>query len=369
MRPQSVIDAETRYYLQTNACGGRVKYPWGVAVDRDVGEARAALLRLVGKSPKDYAVSFTLNTTTAINLVLHQLPVADFGSIVTSDIEHNSVFLPSITWAKNAGKKRTVLARAEDGSLPFQESDLDGAVVLVNSTSNIDGRSLRNVRELADAVHRRSGLLLLDGAQTFGHDSELLRTVEFDAAFGSAHKMYGPSLGFVIIRKDLLRRLSISLLGGGTVQDVRHDDFDLISSDDELHARLEIGLQNWGGILGLKAAVEFMELQQKNGGTERERALGEQLFSGLKTMPRVQLFNKEASSVLSFSVDGLDAHRLALYLGEQGIMCRSGTFCCHFYLLRVKHSPPLLRASLGLHNTPHDIDHFLHVLQQILSVL
>jgi len=367
LRPQSVIDAEMRYYHTYNACGGRVKYPWGVKVDQEVKEVRQKLLHFAGKSVKDYEVVFTLNTSYGINLILHQLPASDVQRIVTSDIEHNSVFLPTITWGKRHGKERTVLSRTDDGSLEYAEADLDRAVVLLNTTSNIDGRTLGNANELADAVHRKSGLLLLDAAQTFGHDPGMLRDVDFDAAFGSGHKMYAPSMGFVIIKKALLRRLDISFIGGGTVQDVRGDSFDLVASEDELFARVEPGLQNWAGIIGLGAAIDWLERDSE--GAQRERMLGKYLFEALQDIPRITVINQSTSPILSFYVDGLDAHRLALYLGEQHIMCRSGYFCCHYYLDHLKKYPPLLRVSLGRYNTQEQVDHFLTTLTAILHTL
>lgn len=365
LRPQAVIDAEIEYYLRYNACGGRVKYRWGAIVDEKVREARRLVLQLSGKREKDYCVAFTLNTTYGINLVLHQLRAGEFSGIVTSDIEHNSVMLPSMTWAKRQTAKRTVLPRGEDGSLRYGPSDLQRSVVLINSMSNIDGRTPKNIKQLAEDAHAAGGVLLLDAAQGFAHDVERLRDVDFDAAFGSGHKMYGPSVGFIVIKRSLLDRLDPFFIGGGTVSDVERESYALLREGEEAHAVLEAGLQNWGGILGLGAAVTWLEAQQA--GKEREKALAEALFQGLRRHPRVHLFNRDPAPIVSFHVDGIDAHQLAFYLSEQGIMCRSGYFCCHGYLQHRLRLPPLLRASLGLYNTPAHIEKFLDALSKILS--
>ncbi len=369
MRPRRVIDAEADYYLHTNACGGRVKYGWGQDVDRKVRATRDLLLHLAGKSAKEYVVAFTLNTTYGINLVLHQLPAAAYMGIVTTDIEHNSVFVPSIAWAKRHAKKRLVLARAEDGSIPYTRADLERAVVLVNSVSNIDGRSPGNLPELARDVHAAGGLLLVDAAQGFAHGADLLRRTDFDAAFGSGHKMYGPSIGFVIIRRSLLSALEPFFLGGGTVSDVTNDGYTLLrDGDEEPHAVLEPGLQNWAGILGLGEAVRWLQDSEVRHRAQ-EALLAEELFAAVGSMPRVRLLNTRPSPIVSFSVDGLDAHRLALYLDAQKIMCRSGYFCCHASLLHRRALPPQLRASLGVHNTIEDVRRFRDVLAKILSSL
>lgn len=364
LRPQQVIDAEREYYTHYNACGGRVKYRWGEMVDAKVAEARRRVLRYLGKSEREYCTVFTLNTSYGINLVLHQLP-EDFRRIVTSDIEHNSVFLPSMTWATKRKAERIVLRRAGDGGLPALSAHLNNSVVLVNSMSNIDGRLLVNLRELADTTHAAGGILLVDAAQGCAHDVERLRETDFDAAFGSGHKMYGPSIGFIVIRRSLLDRMHPFFIGGGTVSDVEENSYVLLRSAEEAHAPLEVGLQNWSGIIGLSAALEWQN--QRADLHAREQECARQLFQGLRAMPRLHLLNRVPSPIVSFHADTIDAHRIALFLSEQSIMCRSGYFCCHSYLKHQCGLPPLLRVSMSLSTTPRDVDRFLGAMSKILS--
>lgn len=363
MRPREVIDAETAYYREYNACGGRVKYRWGQKVDAAVAEARASLLDAVGKDAREYAVAFTPNTTYGINLVLHQLAEGSFARLVTSEIEHNSVMVPAMAWTKRRGASLSILPREADGALRYGKDDVRGAAVIANTVSNIDGRALTNARQLADDVHAGGGILLLDAAQGFAHDRDALARVDFDAAFGSGHKAYAPSVGFIVIRRSLLERLDPFFLGGGTVSDVGEKGFDLLAGD-EPHARLEPGLQDWGAIVGLAAALRWMKAQDP----KKEQELATRLWEGIAAMPRVRPLNTSASPIVSLSVDGMDAHKLAVLLGEQGIMCRSGHFCCHRYLHHGLGLPPLLRASIGLHNTQADVDSLLSTLRSILSV-
>jgi selenocysteine lyase/cysteine desulfurase len=123
--------------------------------------------------------------------------------------------------------------------------------------------------------------------------------------------------------------------------------YDLLRSGDEAHAILEPGLQNWGGILGLGEAVRWMQRTPST-----EDATAARLFEGLQA-------DGSPSPIVSFWVDGMDAHQLALYLSQRDIMCRSGYFCCHSYLEHQLHSPPLLRVSLGRYNTESHVDTFL----------
>jgi len=371
LRPTEVITAETAYYKQNNACGGRVKYKWGQQVDAQIQEARKNILKFLDKSEKDYTVVFTLNTTYGINLILQQLPAENFDQIIVSDIEHNSVFLPSMSWAKKNSKKRHVIARQINGSLKLEKDMLERSIVLVNTTSNIDGRELENAETLAKEIHAQSGIFLIDAAQTFSHHPEKLRSIDFDAAFCSAHKFYSPSLGFIIIKKSLIQKIVPFFIGGGTVTDVRENEYDLIKDEHEIYAPLELGLQNFAGIIGLKKALEWYQNFKPEGQNreEHQRKLGEKLYTGLKAIPEIQLVNHKASAIITFHTKKIDAHRLAYFLSEQGIMARSGYFCCHYYLKNKLQLPPLIRLSIGLHNTEEHIEKVITTISRILKNL
>ena len=365
LRPQEVIDAETAYYREYNACGGRVKYKWGQRVDEQVIECRELLLKYFGLSHKEFVAAFTLNTTYGMNMVLWQLPWEKFTSIVTTDIEHNSVFLPSQTIAKRFDTKRIVVNRRTDGGVDISSLPSEPIVFVANAVSNIDGRTLANLKEIYDHVHQYGGIVILDIAQAGAHKIDELFC---DVACGSAHKMYAPSLGFVLIRKTVLEALDIHLIGGGTVEDVTRDSFELIKTADDPVARLELGLQNWAGIVGLLEALRWRIKFRHDGQSaeDYERTLTSYLSEKLRGIPNLHNISPEGSPIQSVYAEKKDAHNLALYLGEKGIMCRSGYFCCHSYLKHQMKYPPLLRISLGLHNTKADVDVLVQALARLV---
>jgi cysteine desulfurase/selenocysteine lyase len=153
LRPQPVIDALNRYYTEHNSCGERVKYAWGRKTDELVEETREAILKYLKLKSKDYSVSFTLNTTYGINLLLQQFKDGHFKKVVTSDIEHNSPFLSTMTFAKRQGIPREVVVREADGSINLDKCDFTKALVVMNAASNIDGRKLLNLKELVKKIH------------------------------------------------------------------------------------------------------------------------------------------------------------------------------------------------------------------------
>ncbi len=367
VRPQPVIDAITNYYSNYNACGGRVKYKWGQKVDSEVEEARELVIDYLGLPAKDYVCSFTLNTTYGMNLILSQLPVGVYSQIITSEIEHNSVFLPTMELSKRLDIKRKVLARDIDGNLIYDNEDLDKAIVVVNAASNIDGRLLGNIKQLINDTHKAGGIIIIDAAQAMAHYRELLSGCQADAFCFSAHKMYAASLGGIVIRKDLLNTLDIKFVGGGMVYSVHKEEYELLP--DDLSSRLEPGLQAYGEIISLGAAIKWLKTVKPNGMKPADyiNDISEKLYEGLSNIPGLKLINNKPSSVISVYSDSIDAHRLAIFLSASGIMTRSGHYCCHYYLSDKLNLPPLLRFSVGLHTSYADVEKVIATMAKLMK--
>lgn len=360
LRPQPVIDAMADYYTKFNSCGERVKYDWGKEVDTHVEEARAKVLKLLKLSPKKYFVSFTLNTTYGLNLILSQLKTGDIKKVVTSDIEHNSVFLSTMSLAKRAGVVREVLTRNDDGSINLKDADFGGAVVVLNAVSNIDGRQLKNINNVIGEVHRQGGIVIIDAAQAMSFYHGWLADIEADAICFSAHKMYGPSLGVIVAQKALIDRLEPTFLGGGMVDDVERDQFRLsATSNEHIHTIFEPGLQLYGEVIGLGAAVDWLNKAEWG---NHVLDYSSQLIDFLRSAG-FTVINREVSPTISFYHPEFDSDMLTKALSAQDIMARDGYFCAHYYLHHVKQYPHLIRLSLGLHNRQSDVDKFIDAMK------
>ena len=367
LRPQPVIDALNRYYTEHNSCGERVKYAWGRKTDELVEETREAILKYLKLKSKDYSVSFTLNTTYGINLLLQQFKDGHFKKVVTSDIEHNSPFLSTMTFAKRQGIPREVVVREADGSINLDKCDFTKALVVMNAASNIDGRKLLNLKELVKKVHKQGGVMIVDAAQALAHSSDILEKTEADAICSSAHKMYGPSLGVMIVRRDLFKLIDTSFIGGGMVDDVDKDSYQLSAeSPNHAYTKFESGLQAWGEIVAFGEAIKWLEKRSKADKKNLEDCT-QRLFDFLKSQPKVHLINAEPNPTMSFYIEGLDSHMLGAALSNEGIMARTGYFCVHYYLDHVMHYPPLIRFSFGYHIRPSDIDKTISILERILG--
>jgi cysteine desulfurase/selenocysteine lyase len=367
LRPRPVIEAMNQYYTEFNSCGERVKYEWGKKTDEKVEATREKVLEYLKLKSKKYTVSFTLNTTYGINLILGQLDKRYFQKIMTSEIEHNSPFLASMAFSERTGLPREVMKRNEDGSIKLSDYDFERAVVVVNCAANFDGRKLLNISELIKKVHKAGGIVIIDAAQAMAHSAEILRGQEPDAICFSAHKLYAPSLGVIVWNDKLVEKMSVSFIGGGMVDDVNVDSY-LLSAENKEHryTRFEAGLMAWGEIVALGVALDWLKKLPKSAWKTLEDN-SKDLYDFLKSSEKVHLINKTANPTMSFYVDKIDSHLLGEALSRENIMARTGYFCAHYYLDHVLNCPPLIRFSLGLHNRPEDIEKVKKTLEKIIN--
>lgn len=366
LRPRPVINTLNDYYTKHNSCGERVKYEWGKITDEKVEATRAKVLKFLKLSPRKYTTSFTLNTSYGINLILSQIKPGLFNKIMTSEIEHNSPFLSTMANAKRLDISREVMRREADGSINIKDYDFKKAIIVVNCAANFDGRKLLNIKELVKAVHKADGIIIIDAAQAMAHSSEILHGVEPDAICFSAHKIYAPSLGVIVWRDDLAAKLDVGFVGGGMVDDVNKESY-LLSADGKEHryTRFEPGLQAWGEIIALGAALDWLTHQPKSAWQALD-ANTRELYDFLSSSNKVHLVNHAANPTMSFHIDGYDSHLLGAALSREGIMARTGYFCAHYYLDHILHQPPLVRFSLSLANRASDIEKVKKSLQKIL---
>ncbi len=387
LRPRAVVQALDNYYYEHNSCGERVKYQWGMKTDGLVEEARKKVLKLLKLKGKDYFVSFTLNTTYGINLILHDLRPELVKKVVTSEIEHNSPFLATMALGERLQVPRIVLWRAENGDLQFEgklgevarswsgdladdeEMNYTGAVVVVNCAANFDGRRLGNLKEVVKRVHKDGGMIIIDAAQAMAHYYEMLEKTEADAICFSAHKMYAPSLGVMVARKDLVPKLKLSFVGGGMVDDVFQDHYELsaLGNKEYVHTIFEPGLQAWGEIVGLGAAIDWLNARTKADKQRLESCTREldEFLRGKEKVRMVGPLENGPNPTMSFYVEGMDSHLLGSALASEGIMARTGYFCAHYYLDKVCKYPPLVRFSLSYATRESDIAKVKKVMEKI----
>jgi len=161
--------------------------------------------------------------------------------------------------------------------------------------------------------------------------------------------------------------LELSFVGGGMVESLEESSFSTPHGDTS--CKLEPGLQDFAGIIALGTSIDWQKTYKPEGqNKDKQRGqLATMIFEGISSLSNTHILSTKPSTTTSFYSEDVDAHRLATFLSQQNIMTRSGYFCCHYYLQNIKKYPPLLRISLGLHNTEKDVQKFLEVLRKIIS--
>ena len=368
LRPRQVIDAVTEYYTRYPACGGRSVHHMSNEVSLRVDETREAFCRFLnGEDPSHFV--FTRNTTEALNAVAFGIGLGMGDAVVTTDTEHNSNYVPWLRLRDTVGSTLRYSRSGEDGVFDIEAFKAvmgkDVKVVSVGQVSNVTGCEVP-VRDIADIAHEYGAIVVADGSQAAPHIPVDLKSLGVDFYALSVHKMLGPSgMGVLYGRPGILEELSLPNYGGGTVGLVTYDSFTVAPVPD----RFEAGLQDYAGIFGSKAAVEYLERVGMENIARYDSELLRYMMSSVEDVKGLSIVGPAdpslRRSVFSFNIEGLGAHDVAMMLDSiDGIMIRSGMHCAHSYFdSRGIHGSA--RASVYLYNNRTDIDRFAAALAKV----
>ncbi|MBE3143001.1 MAG: aminotransferase class V-fold PLP-dependent enzyme, partial [Planctomycetes bacterium] len=251
------------------------------------------------------------------------------------------------------------------------EKLLDKKVKLVSfgQTSNLDGVSIP-AAEIIKKAHQNGSLVLLDAAQTAPHQRINVKALDVDFMAFSGHKMLGPSgTGVLYGKYQLLEQLEPFLVGGDTVLSSTYDSCQFLPPPE----KFEAGLQDYAGIMGLGAAVNYLMGTGFEAVEKQDQLLNEYITAEIKDMPKLKMIGpadpKRRGGIVSFYIEDVDSHRIALMLDQMAnIMVRSGQHCVHswFHAHQLKGS---VRVSLYFYNTQEEAMLFVNSLKKIGKVL
>jgi cysteine desulfurase/selenocysteine lyase len=188
--------------------------------------------------------------------------------------------------------------------------------------------------------------------------------------------MLGPNgIGALVSTPDNLKRLNQFLVGGETVIDSSLEGTYVL---EEIPERFEAGLQNYPGIIGFGAAVNYLKHISVKQVHEHVTNLNEQVTAGLLEIPRVIILGPgnaaKRGGILSFIVQGKNVHEVSLLLSKlHNIMVRSGMHCVHSWFNKPEHKDSVfregtVRVSFGLYNTPEEVELFLDAIKAIAKL-
>lgn len=373
LRPRQVIEAVQRYYQEFPACSGRSMHRMAAEVTREVDQAREKVAKFLSAGRKEEII-FTRNTTEGINLIASALDWKAGDVILISDKEHNSNLIPWQMVAKRHGAILRVVRTRADNTFDmeaFEQALKAGPVKLVamGYTSNLDGVTIP-AAEIVKRAHRQGALVFLDAAQTVPHQRVNVRALDVDFLAFSGHKMMGPSgTGVLYGKYRLLEQLEPFLVGGDTVSSSTYETCQFLPPPE----KFEAGLQDYAGIIGLAAAVQYIQSIGFDTIEKQERLLNEFLSEGLEEIPGVRLIGPSnpclRSGIVAFYIEGVDHHRIALMLDQMAnIAVRSGQHCVHSWF-NARGVAGSVRASVYVYNTLEEAKLFLDSLIKIRKVL
>jgi cysteine desulfurase/selenocysteine lyase len=376
LKPKQVMDAMNEYYNEYPVCGGRSIHKMAKKVDEKVTEAREKFQKFLGASCPEEII-FTRNTTEGLNLVANSLELKKGDIVLTTDREHNSNLIPWQIQAHKRGIKHMVVYSNPDNTfnLPqFEEimsKNRNVRLVSMVHTANLDGYTIP-AKVIIKIAHDHGALVMLDGAQSAPHKPVDMKALDVDFFALSVHKMAGPTgMGVLYGKHDLLEELAPFIVGGDTVSDTTYDGAKFLPPPE----KFEAGLQNYAGIIGSGAAVDYLNNIGLSNIEEHEKRLNTIITNGIKNMPGLKIIGPQKpelrGGIIAFTVElpkGGDAHDIALVLDEtENIEVRSGAFCVHSWF-NYRKCEAAVRASLYLYNTEEEAQKFIDVLGKTIGL-
>jgi cysteine desulfurase/selenocysteine lyase len=316
-------------------------------------------------------IIFTSGTTAAVNLVSKawgEKFVAKGDLVAVTSLEHHSNFVAWQSLAIEKGARFEILEANESGEIDLPALDQLLAkkpkILAITALSNVMG-SILDLKEIATRANAKGVRVFVDGAQAIPHlNRKIADFGPIDFLAFSAHKMCGPTgVGVLWGRRELLEEMNPYQFGGDMIADVG----DRVTTWNKLPWKLEAGTPNITGVLGLGAAISYIEKLGRERLEVWEQALSRYAVQKLIEVPGMKIYGpklgKERGGLVAFSVDGLHPHDLGSFLDSEGIAIRVGHHCAQ-PLHRRLGVEGTCRASFYFYNTHAEIDRLAETIQR-----
>jgi cysteine desulfurase/selenocysteine lyase len=373
LKPKQVIQAISDYYTDYGACVGRSVHKLSAKTTERFDEARDKVAKFIN-ARKSSEIIWTKNTTEAMNLVAHGFVFKKKGNVVTTNLEHTSGLLPWQGLAASGAINLDFVLCDKDGVFDInkfsEKINKNTDIVSVLATSNVTGTSLP-IKEIAKIAHDNGALLVVDGAQSVPHSITNVRDSGIDFLAFSGHKMLGPTgIGCLYGREELLGRLRPLTIGGGSITNANLNSY----VPNKLPDMLEGGIQDYSGAFGFGAAIDYLNNIGMRNIIAHEKELSKRLITGMLSIEGPSIIGPRdwkvrETPLVSFTIEGMEAHDIAYALDSYNIAIRSGTHCTypfHRYISKEKGSA---RASLYFYNTFEEVDFFINKLNDTIKTL
>ena len=371
LKPEKVIDKINEYYRTYSANAHRGDYDISLRVDNEYENTRDLVKKFINAASRKEII-FTSGTTESLNMIafgFFKNYLEENEDIIITRSEHASNVLP---WFKLAKDKNLNIKYIElDENYEVNIDNLkkvitpNTRVISLAGITNVLG-DVRPLKDIINFAHEHNILVVVDGAQCVPHMKIDVRNLDIDFLAFSGHKMCGPTgVGVLYAKEELLDKLEPINLGGGM-----NESFDNLNEVylKPLPTRLEAGTPNIAGVIGLGAAIEYLNNIGLSNIRKHELELGKYLFNELSKIRHITIVNKRTSSTIAFNVDGIFSQDVAVYLNKYNICVRAGNHCAKILKdeIGVKNT---VRASLYFYNTKEEIDKLIELLKDKNKIL
>ena len=368
-KPIQVINAIKEFYEKNNANPHRGAYTLSIEATEVYESTRQKIAQFINaKHPEE--IIFSKNATESLNLIAYSYGMDNLkkdDEVVISIMEHHSDLVPWQKVTKATGSKLNYMYINEEFELSDEEIENKitdkTKIVGIAHVSNVLG-TINNVKKIIKYAHKKGAVVIVDASQSIPHMKIDVQDLDADFLVFSGHKMLAPlGIGVLYGKREILNKMTPFLMGGDMIEYVYEQE----TTYAPLPNKFEAGTQNVEGVVGLVAAIDYIQNLGYDKMQELENdvlAYARQELSKLDYLTLYMTPNeKNHSSVISFNIKGVHPHDVASILDSEGVCVRSGNHCAQ-PLMRFLGIDSTCRASFYFYNTKEDVDRLVHALNK-----
>lgn len=368
-KPIQVINAIEKFYKENNANPHRGAYTLSIEATEVYESTRQKIAKFINaKHPEE--IIFSKNATESLNLIAYSYGMDNLkkdDEVVISIMEHHSNLVPWQKVTKATESKLNYMYINEEFELSNEEIETKitdrTKIVGIAHVSNVLG-TINNVKKIIKYAHKKGAIVIVDASQSIPHMKIDVQDLDADFLVFSGHKMLAPlGIGVLYGKREILNKMTPFLMGGDMIEYVYEQE----TTYAPLPNKFEAGTQNVEGVVGLGAAIDYIQNIGYDQMQELENnvlAYARQELSKLDFLTLYMTPNeKNHSSVISFNIKGVHPHDVASILDSEGVCVRSGNHCAQ-PLMRFLGIDSTCRASFCFYNTKEDVDRLIHALNK-----
>lgn len=372
-KPIQVIKAVEEFYQKYNANPHRGAYSLSVEATEQYENTRTKIAKFINAKHREEII-FSKNATESLNLIAYSYGLDNLkkdDEVVISIMEHHSNLVPWQKMTKQTGSKLNYMYINENYEITDEEIENKitdkTKIVGITHVSNVLG-TINNVKKIIKYAHKKGAVVIVDASQSIPHMKIDVQDLDADFLVFSGHKMLAPlGIGVLYGKREILNKMTPFLMGGDMIEYVYEQE----TTFAPLPNKFEAGTQNVEGVIGLGAAIDYIE----NLGYDKIQEIEHEVISyarqELSKLDYLTLYttpNEENhSSVISFNIKGVHPHDVASILDSEGVCVRSGNHCAQ-PLMRFLGIDSTCRASFYIYNTKEDVDKLVKALDKAYNM-